>query len=82
MHDRIVRLVLNDVEITDSPLLASGEQEAPGGLAHLEHWLKSLSVHELIELTEDFDDEDFHFLQQGVDFNVRLAEYGLKHGRA
>ncbi len=80
VHDRIVRLVLNDTEITDSPLLASGQQDEPGGLAHLEQWLKSLTVQELIELVEDLDEEDFHFLQQGVDFNVRLAEYGLKHG--
>lgn len=34
----------------------------------------------LVELVEDFDEEDLHFLQQRVDFNERLAEYGLKIG--
>lgn len=80
VHDRIVRLALNDVEISGSPLLSTGDGQEEGGLAHLEEWLKSLSVDELVQLIDDLEEDDFHFLQQSVDFNLRLAEYGLKHG--
>jgi L-cysteine desulfidase len=82
VHDNIVSLKLNDEEVPDSPLLSAkttGEGDG-GDLAKLEEWLKGLSLASLIELLDDLDTDDLAFLEEGVRCNVRLADYGLKHG--
>jgi len=81
LHSNIVSLKLNGEEITDSPLLARAKEK--GGkhtLAELEIWLRELTLVQILELTADLDEEDLTFLQEGVDHNLALAEYGLKHG--
>lgn len=81
VHDNIVSLTLNDEEVRDSSLLsAKASQQGKGDLAKLEEWLKELSLAELFELLDDLDGEDLAFLEEGVQTNLRLAEYGLKHG--
>ena len=80
-HDNIISLTLNGQEISDSPLLSkrSGGR-SKSELSDLEDWLKGLSLAELYGLIDDLDAEDIRFLEEGVQFNLRLAEYGLKHG--
>jgi L-cysteine desulfidase len=80
-HDNIVSLTLNGQEILDSPLLSkrSGGR-SKSELSDLEDWLKGLSLAGLYELIDDLDADDIRFLEEGVRFNLRLAEYGLKHG--
>ena len=81
LHDNIVSLALDGQPIPDHDLLPTLEDT--GGtnrLAELETWLKSLSLDQLIELLDDLDDEDLAFLEAGIEVNMRLAEYGLKHG--
>jgi L-cysteine desulfidase len=82
VHDNIVSLKLNDEEVPNSPLLsAKTTGEGNGGdLAKLEEWLKGLSLAALIELLDDLDTDDLAFLEEGVRCNMRLADYGLKHG--
>lgn len=79
-HDNIVNLRLDGRELTAHPLLTA--QEGPLGDARtaLEAWLKTLSLKDLLAMVDDLDDDDFAFLQEGVDHNMRLAEYGLKFG--
>ena len=80
-HDNIVSLALNDQRIEGSPLLSRRDvANGRGTLTDLETWLKGLSLAELYGLIDDLDDKDVAFLKEGVQFNVRLAEYGLKHG--
>jgi L-cysteine desulfidase len=80
-HDNIVSLTLNGQQVLDSPLLSRGNVgEGQGTLNDLEAWLKELSLAELFGLIDGLDEEDVAFLEEGVQFNVRLAEYGLKHG--
>lgn len=80
-HDNIVSLILNGQEISDSPLLSEkGDGGNKSVLDDLEAWLRGLSLAELFELVDDLDTEDIRFLEEGVRFNLRLAEYGLKHG--
>ena len=80
-HDNIVSLTLNGQEILDSPLISKrGNGESKGELFELEAWLRELPLAELLELVDDLDTEDIHFLEEGVRYNLRLAEYGLKHG--
>lgn len=81
VHDNIVSLTLNGEEVLDNSLLSGKDsQQGKGDLPKLEAWLKELSLAELFELLDDLDGEDLAFLEEGVRINMRLAEYGLKHG--
>ena len=81
LHDNIVSLALDGRTMTDHVLLPkAGSGDGKRRLADLEAWLKGLSLDQLIELLDDLDDEDLKFLESGVDVNMRLADYGLKHG--
>jgi len=79
-HDRIVSLSLDGEDIAANPLLAEGGPGGGGQMAELEEWLRGLSLAELLVLADDLDAEDLAFLQQGVAYNTRLAEHGLKFG--
>ena len=81
LHSNIVSLKLNGEEVTDSPLLERTLKK--GGrhtMAELETWLRSLNLEQILELTAELDDDDLDFLEVGVNHNLALAEYGLKHG--
>ncbi len=81
LHNNIVSLKLNNEEITNSPLLEKARKT--GGkhtMAELEIWLRSLNLEQILELTAELDDDDLNFLEIGVNHNLALAEYGLKHG--
>ena len=80
LHDRIVRLALDDREIKESPLLSELEEGQGEPLGFLEGWLKGLSLEELVGMTGDLDGEDLEFRELGVIYNLRLAAYGLRHG--
>lgn len=79
LHDNIVSLTLNG-KAMDSPLLSATEVKEGTPIQAMEKWLKSIGLNDLIALTDDLDDEDFAFLREGVDVNMRLAEQGLKFG--
>ncbi|RPI27868.1 MAG: serine dehydratase subunit alpha family protein [Acidobacteria bacterium] len=80
-HDNIVHLSVNGEQLMAHPLLEAGQHGGNGrDLKELEAWLKGLSLEQLVRLVDDLDDEDIAFLEEGVQFNVRLAEYGLKQG--
>jgi len=80
-HDRIVSLSLDGEAVSVSPLLA--EAVVSGGksqMDELEDWLRGLSLAELLALVDQLDAEDLAFLEQGVAYNTRLAQHGLKYG--
>ena len=80
-HDNITSLTINSQEISDSPLLSKRSNgDSKGELFDLEAWLRELSLPELLGLVDDLDTEDIRFLEEGVQYNLRLADYGLKHG--
>ena len=79
LHDNIVSLTLNG-EAVDSPLISPSADSGESPLAAMETWLKGLDLNDLIALTDELDEEDLAFLQEGVDVNMRLAEQGLKFG--
>jgi len=79
LHDNIVSLTLNGQPV-DSPLILVRDDGEPSPVAAMEEWLKSLTLNDLIAITDELDEDDFVFLQEGVDVNVRLAEQGLKFG--
>ena len=79
-HDNIVALRLNGRELSDHPLVLAEDGPQGHSRADLEAWLKTLSLKDLLAMVDDLDDDDFAFLQEGVDQNMRLAAYGLKFG--
>jgi L-cysteine desulfidase len=79
LHDNIVSLTLNGDPV-ESPLIRTLPDGKPSPVAEMEAWLKTLTLNELMALTDELDEDDFAFLQEGVDVNVRLAEQGLKYG--
>ncbi len=62
-------------------LLKRGDKKAGRGkqLEDLESWLKGLSLSALLDLVATFDREDLAFLEEGIRYNTRLAEHGLRH---
>jgi L-cysteine desulfidase len=81
LHDNIASIALDGEVLTDNPLVnPRGDRTGAGGLAELEAWLKDLSLAQLIQLIDDLDSDDLEFLEEGIRFNMRLANYGLKHG--
>jgi L-cysteine desulfidase len=79
LHDNIVSIFLNGSEIKKSSLLKSRAGNGGKDLENLEEWLKSLSMKQLLELVDQFDEEDLDFIRQGLSLNMKLAEYGLKY---
>lgn len=80
LHDNLVSLTLDGEKLTTHPLLSHKGEQKGDSQGDLEDWLRSLSLKQLMELTDELDDDDLAFLQEGLDVNLRLAEYGLKHG--
>jgi len=81
LHDNIVSLKLDGEPVVDSALLSTGRNNGQkSNLMDVEAWLKQLNLSDLVELLDDLDDDDFAFLEEGVQYNMRLAEYGLKYG--
>jgi len=46
----------------------------------LEKWLISLSLGDIVALLDDLDSDDISYVQQGIDLNRALVEYGLTYG--
>jgi len=81
LHNNIVYLSLNDIEITGSNLLSKvAGSSGKSAMALLEEWLMDLKLDDIYEMIDEIDEEDLAFLKKGVEYNVTLAEYGLKYG--
>jgi len=79
VHDNITGLTLNG-ELKSNLFITGQVSEDRDNLLDLENWLKGLSLMNLLDLLEDLDDDDLRFLERGIEINLRLAEFGLKHG--
>ncbi len=81
LHDNIVSLKLDGQPVVNAKLLSDMETgDGKSKLLMVEAWLKQLSLADLVALLDDLDAEDYAFLDEGIQFNMRLADYGLKHG--
>jgi L-cysteine desulfidase len=79
-HDNIVSLTLNDNDVIDSLICRKGNKKVISDLTKLEEWLRNLSLEELYYLIDDLDSNDMAFLEESIQYNMRLTEYGLKYG--
>lgn len=81
LHNNIVHLSLNDKDISDSELLSKvADNSGKSAMALLEEWLMDLTLDDIYEMIDEIDEDDLKFLKKGVEFNVTLAEHGLKYG--
>ncbi len=81
LHSNIVELKLNGQYVKNSPLIsAPADGNAGTRQTELEKWLKEQTLEDLVKLIDDLDQEDLDFIEEGVQCNLKLAEYGLKHG--
>ena len=80
MHDNIVSLTLNGDDVAGRALVPDAKDGSGIPLADFEPWLRSLSLQDLLEFVDELDAEDMEFIEEGVRCNMRLADYGLKHG--
>ncbi len=82
LHDNIVTLRLNDQAESAGDLISTESGAGnKSGLLQLESWLKDLSLADLLEMVDEIDEDDKKFLEEGIHFNLQLAEHGLKHGQ-
>jgi L-cysteine desulfidase len=80
MHDNITALKLNGKPVEESPLLSGGKKKnGKGDVQALEAWLKELRLDQLLDLVDTLDANDLAFLEEGIQFNLRLAEHGLNN---
>jgi L-cysteine desulfidase len=79
VHDNIVALKLDGADLTEHPLL-SVTAKTQNNVHQLEKWLTDISLEDLLALTDDLDSDDLKFLEEGVACNLKLADYGLRHG--
>ncbi len=81
LHNNIIALSLNGEQITDSELLSPAAGiSGKSAMALLEEWLMELTLDDIYEMIDELDQDDLDFLKKGVEYNVRLAEHGLKYG--
>lgn len=79
VHDNIVHLSLDGQRLESHPLLTA-VTAVKKSVLELEKWLTTLNIDDLVGLLDDLDESDLNFLEEGVRYNLRLAEYGLKFG--
>jgi len=81
IHDNIVSLTLDGEPVKAAPFLSAEAHDADkGNLQAMEDWLKKRRVSELLDIVDGMDSEDRAFIEEGVTVNLRLSDYGLKHG--
>lgn len=78
-HDHLESLTFDGRRQETQSWLGCGDREDEY-LDELETWLTSLSLGEMVHLLTDLDADDLSYIQNGIDMNERLVEYGLEHG--
>ncbi len=76
-HNNIASMKKNGAEVA-LDALCDENNDAKQDIAKMEAWLTTLELSDLMLMINDLDDEDFDFIKEGVDTNLRLAEYGMK----
>ncbi|MBT3258632.1 MAG: serine dehydratase subunit alpha family protein [Deltaproteobacteria bacterium] len=78
-HDHIQFLGMDGQPQQDHPLLAGTVSEELSA-KDLGPWLTSLSLEELVDLSDGMNRDDATYIQRGIDLNMRLVRYGFSHG--
>ncbi|WP_319762359.1 L-serine ammonia-lyase, iron-sulfur-dependent, subunit alpha [Maridesulfovibrio sp.] len=79
VHDNIISLTLDGETVKNSSLVKT-KQAQKADMSKLEEYIKTLSLSDLVDMLYELDEDDFSFLKEGITYNMRLADHGLKHG--
>ncbi len=72
-HTNLVRLEKND-----RPIFEKKRDETTFDSQEYKPILKEMKISNLIDLAEHIDDEDYNYIQHGIDMNMKISEAGLK----
>ena len=72
-HTNLVRLEKND-----RPIFDKKRDETTFDSQEYKPILKEMKISDLIDLAEHIDDEDYNYIQHGIDMNMKISEAGLK----
>ena len=72
-HTNLVRL-----EINDRPIIEKKNNETAFKGQAYKPILKKMKMSELIDLAKHIDDEDYNYIQHGIDMNLKISKAGLK----
>ena len=72
-HTNLVRLEKND-----RPIFEKKRNETTFDSQEYKPILKGMKISGLIDLAEHIDDEDYNYIQHGIDMNMKISEAGLK----
>jgi len=72
-HTNLVRLEINNLPIFDKK-----SNETTFDSQEYKPILKKMKISDLIDLAEHIDDEDYNYIQRGIDMNMKISEAGLK----
>jgi len=77
-HNNIAALRKNgkDIETEQTEQDAGGSEK----FSAMEKWLTTLELIHLLQMLGELDSDDIDFLRDGVETNLKLAEYGMKYG--
>ncbi len=79
IHDNITLLKLNNTDVT-AEFFPERKGESVNRLHVMEEWLRDRNLSEIIELLDTMDNDDYDFIRQGLEYNLKLAEYGIAAG--
>jgi L-cysteine desulfidase len=79
LHDNITSVTRNGTAAA-TDLVPTANDGNRGETDQMERWLAGLRLEDLVELLDTLDQEDLKFLAKGLEYNQRLADYGLIHG--
>ncbi len=77
-HDNVTSVRLDGQDVGELPSATRGQPR--NETAAMEKWLSERSLAELVGLLESLDREDLDFVAEGIEYNMRLAHYGLTYG--
>lgn len=79
VHNNITLLCLDGKNLKDHHLISEAIDNK-NCVKKMEKWLGQQSLKNMIDMLDNLDQEDYDFLEEGIKHNMRLADYGLKHG--
>jgi L-cysteine desulfidase len=80
LHDNITSVARNGRAVSKSQAVPSTQAGDRREMDAMEAWLVDLRLEDLVDLLNTLDAEDLEFLAKGLEYNQRLADYGLVHG--
>lgn len=79
VHNNLTQLRRNNQLLEHHPLLSRTEH-SKSEVQELEEWLTERTLDELVQMLDDLDDDDLAFIEEGITCNLKLADYGMRHG--